>query len=64
MDRSGLPVRGELLVVLNVRQMTFPVNSWALSVTAWVVTMKWQRGDGINTVLHFILLASDTLVPG
>jgi hypothetical protein len=64
MERSGLPARGELLVVLSVGQLTFPVNAWAVSVTAWVVTMEWRRGDGISAVLHFVLLSSEPLVPG
>jgi hypothetical protein len=64
MQRDALPLRGELLIVLDVRHFSFPVNGWAITVDGWILTMEWRREGGSRQIMHVLLLsAGDRLVP-
>ena len=64
MQQQDLPQRGELLIVLDVRNFSFPVNGWTITMNGWIFTLEWRQAGGVVSILHVLLLsAGERLVP-
>jgi hypothetical protein len=62
MQRNDMPLNGELLVVVAVRQTMMTVSDSDPPIRAWIVTVQWRRESDV-ILLHLLLQSHEPVLP-